>query len=93
MMQSERDYQVVVPTELKAQWAALPEHDHDRLAARLQRAAKEAWSSPVRWPEEGTRGIHRGRHRAVVDGLWLLYRLNDRASTVDLIGFGRVQPS
>ena len=91
MVAEERAYEVVVPPELVERWSSLPARDHERLSSRLQRAAREAWSSPVVWPE-GSQGIHRGRHRAIVDELWLLYRLNDRAGTVDLIGFGHVKP-
>lgn len=92
MVTEQRAYEVVVPTELSEKWAALPSHDHTRLTERLQRAAREAWTNPATWANEAPR-IHRGRHRAIVDELWLLYRLNDRAGTIDLIGFGHVKPS
>jgi hypothetical protein len=83
-------YAVVVPPELGVQWATLSSRDHDRLNERLNRAARSAALFPVAWPK-GEVGIHRGKHRAIVEELWLLYRLDDQTRTVDVIGFGRVE--
>ncbi len=80
-------YEIVVPPELMPAWNVLSKRDHARLSARLLEAAQAAWTKPATWPE-GPPGIHRGRHRAVVDDLWLLYRLNDESKTVNLIAFG-----
>ncbi len=91
-MSAERNaYEVVVPLELAAEWEALPEGDHERLARRLRRAARAAYATPPSWPSGGTPGVHRGKHRALVDDLWVLYRLNDEAQTLSLMGFGRVE--
>ena len=84
-------YQVVVPPELARRWDALTERDHRLLAGRLRRAACLARSAPAVWPA-GPVGRNRGRHRAVVADMWVLYRLDDAHGTVNLIGFGRVLP-
>ena len=82
-------YDVIVPPELTRAWASLSLRDHDRLDKRLRRAAKAACVKPAAWPK-GAPGIHRGRHRAIIDELWVLYLLNDEAQTLNLIGFGRI---
>jgi len=82
-------YDVIVPPELAVAWRALPHRELQLLNERLLRAAQSAWSRPVAWPK-GIAGIHRGRHRAIVEDLWVLYRLNDEAQTVSVIGFGHV---
>jgi hypothetical protein len=83
-------YAVVVPPELSKAYGALPAQDHDRISQRLDRAARAAHAHPVVWPK-GTPGIHRGRHRALIGELWVLYKLNASAQTLNVIGFGRVQ--
>jgi hypothetical protein len=82
-------YRVVVPAELASKWETLPEREHRLLSGRLRHAARSARSSPAVWPA-GPAGRHRGRHRAVVDNLWILYRLDDERCTVSLLGFGHV---
>lgn len=81
-------YEVVVPHELSRRWQALPSREHELLAARLDRAAASAGRAPTVWPA-GPAGEHRGRHRAQLAGLWVLYRLDDAQCTVSLLGFGR----
>jgi hypothetical protein len=83
-------YEVVVPPELATKWAGLASDDLERLTGRLDQAARRASSHPTTWGE-GPVGAHRGKHRAVVDELWVLYRLNDAARTLTLIGFGQVE--
>lgn len=85
-------YQVVVPAALAGRWDALTEFDHRLLNDRLRRAAYLARSAPTIWPI-GPAGRNRGRHRAVVEGLWMLYQLDDTYGTVNLIEFGRVMRS
>ena len=80
-------YEVVVPPELERRWQSLPAREHALLAARLDRAAVSARHAPVAWGS-GVVGEHRGRHRAVLAGAWVLYRLDDARSTVDLLEFG-----
>ena len=81
-------YTVVMPTELQPSWFALARPAQRLLQRRLRRAARSAWANPTVWPA-GEPGIHRGRHRARVGGLWLLYQLDDQALTLKLLGFGQ----
>jgi hypothetical protein len=83
-------YRVVVPPQLTSRWEALPEREHGLLIGRMERAAQSAHRTAVRWPN-GPAGAHRGRHRAIVGDLWLLYRLDDEQRTLSLLEFGRVQ--
>ena len=85
-------YTVIVPPELQPGWGALAPRDHGLLNRRLRRAARAAWANPTVWPETAPR-IHRGRHRAIVRDLWLLYQLDDQAQTLRLLGFGHVTPT
>src|SRR4051812_4268128 len=89
MVEGRQAYEVVVPPELAQRWAALPSEDHGRLSLRLDRAARRASSHPHPWPL-GPARAHRGKHRAIVDELWLLYCLNDAQRTVSVLAFGRL---
>ncbi|MBK7864907.1 MAG: hypothetical protein IPJ65_41185 [Archangiaceae bacterium] len=82
-------FQVVVPPELTRRWADLPHREHVLLSGRLERAARRAHTHPTVWPE-GPAGAHRGRHRAIVEDLWLLYRLDSEVETLSLLNFGHV---
>ena len=78
-----------MPPELTLRWDALPERERDLLTGRLRRAADAAHQHPAVWPD-GPAGLHRGRHRAIVADLWLLYRVNEDHRTLSVLGFGRV---
>jgi hypothetical protein len=82
-------YRVVVPAQLASRWESLPLREYELLSGRIRRAARAAHGHPARWPK-GPAGIHRGRHRAIVADLWLLYRLDDERRTLNLLEFGRV---
>jgi mRNA-degrading endonuclease RelE of RelBE toxin-antitoxin system len=88
MIEATDSYKVIVPSELINRWDALSNRDHRQLSGRLERAAQSAHSHPVEWPD-GEPGIHRGRHRALVGEMWLLYQVDDARRTLSLLGFGR----
>jgi hypothetical protein len=88
MVEASEAYEVVVPPELQGPCANLSVRDHRRLSTRLHRDAHAAGAHPTEWPE-GPAGVHRGRHRAIVGELWLLYQLDDGKRTLSLVGFGR----
>ena len=88
MIEASDSYKVIVPSELRGRWNALGADDLQQLSARLTRAARSARRHPVSWPE-GEPGIHRGRHRAIVGELWVLYQLDDQRQTLSVVGFGR----
>ena len=87
---SDPTYRVMVPLELTRAWAGLEATDHSRIARRLRRDARWAETHPSVWPS-GPAGVHRGRHRARVGDLWVLYRLSEEAHTLTLIGFGQAR--
>ena len=88
MLEASDSYKVIVPPELTGRWNALSAGDLEQLSDRLTRAARSARRHPVAWPD-GEPGIHRGRHRAIVGGLWVLYQLDDARQTLSVVGFGR----